>query len=347
MVVYTCHSGCGGLGDRLSGMLSAFYVAVVTGRVFAIDHTSPSPLTTTLTSNSIDWDLTAFIHLGAKSKTIHLMDTNNPMGSFLDIMKAHLSGVQILRLQLNRYFVAMALWTPKQLLQTPSGGKNEFIGELYEAHMRFCSSPLRTKATFHVAFHFLFNFSGAVLSRAEDMYHEIGFARVEEFIGLHARLGGEVTGESNVVPWQDPKRHAIDDLPKFLSCARSKSFGRWKADTGEMRILIISDSLAFKEASEGIPGTAYVKSTKLFHVDRSSSVDESVILQGSIDTYAELLLLSRAKCIVGSRSGFSGVAAAISNTVHDEQRCFCMFDDCDNDDFDYFETSDRSQVSFA
>ena len=38
------------------------------------------------------------------------MDTPNPMESLSSIMKAHLTWVQTLRLQLNRHPVAMALW---------------------------------------------------------------------------------------------------------------------------------------------------------------------------------------------------------------------------------------------
>ena len=344
VLVYTCHSGCGGVGDRITGMLSAFYVAVATGRVFIIDHTSPVLLTTALLPKSIDWDLATYIRPHLKSETVYLVDAPKPMESLGNIMKAHLTGVQILRLQLNRYFVAMALWTPKQSLQAPSRRENiELIGDVYNSHMRFCSAPVRTKTTFYIAFHFLFRFSGEVLARAEGMYREVGFTTSQRFTGIHARLGGDVKSTSYTVPWEDPVRHAIDDLPKFVDCAKSKA---WNTSVGDMPILVISDSPTFKIASQEVHGTTHINSTVLFHTDRSSSDNETILIQGNVDTYAELLLLSRAHCIVGSHSGFSGTAAAISDTNNGKERCFCMFDDCNNDSFDYFETSDRDRLRF-
>ena len=344
LLVYSCQSGCGGLGDRLSGMLSAFFVAVSTQRVFVIDHANPFPLRDTLLPNSIDWDLAAFVQASFDSTTVHLIDTSDPMVSFGSIMKAHLTGVTVVRVQLNRYFVAMALWTPRTLLQVPSGEEFAFVGRLYESHVRFCSDVPRTKSTFKIAFHHLFRFAGAVLTRSEGMYKELEFNSSSKYIGLHARLGGRVEGSGQVLEWEDPTRHGMGDLPIFLNCAKSKNFGRWGIRGVVMPLLVISDSSEFKEASERISGATYVKSTMLFHIDRSIATNTTLLAQGNIDTYAELLLLSRATCIVGSHSGFSGVAAAISD--ENEPRCFCMFDDCSNEDFDFFESTERSQVRF-
>ena len=44
VLVYECHVHCGGLGDRISGILSAFYAAVATDRMFVIDSTMPIEL---------------------------------------------------------------------------------------------------------------------------------------------------------------------------------------------------------------------------------------------------------------------------------------------------------------
>lgn len=56
-LVYTCsgRSPCGGWGDRLRGIVSTYVMAVLTNRVFAINMTSPCPLTTWLRPNLIPW----------------------------------------------------------------------------------------------------------------------------------------------------------------------------------------------------------------------------------------------------------------------------------------------------
>ena len=259
-------------------------------------------------------------------------------------MKAHLTGVTVLRVQLNMYFVAMALWTPSALIAAPSGNEFEFIGRMYESHIRHCHSIPRTKSTFFMAFQHLFRFSEAVLTRSLEMYEELGFDSSQEYIALHARLGGSADGASDVIDWQDPERHDMSDLPVFFRCAKSKNFEQPQKHSEDIPMLLISDSSKFKKASEQVSGASYVKSTMLFHVDRSTRENLTLMAKGNIDTYSELLLLSRATCIVGSHSGFSGVAAAISDV--NGSRCFCLFDDCSNDDFDYFESVERVKVRF-
>ena len=57
-VLYQCtaNAACGGLGDRLNGVVSAFYLAVLTQRAFFIEITTPVPFELFfLPSGSIDW----------------------------------------------------------------------------------------------------------------------------------------------------------------------------------------------------------------------------------------------------------------------------------------------------
>ena len=59
-LVYECKSSqrlCGGLGDRLKGMVMLFYVAMVTGRILLIDAVEPFPLQQTVQPNHIFWNV--------------------------------------------------------------------------------------------------------------------------------------------------------------------------------------------------------------------------------------------------------------------------------------------------
>src|SRR5271170_1553414 len=44
-LVYQCQGGCGGFGDRLRGVTTAFYFALLSGRCFALDWRHPVPIT--------------------------------------------------------------------------------------------------------------------------------------------------------------------------------------------------------------------------------------------------------------------------------------------------------------
>ncbi|CAE7626796.1 unnamed protein product, partial [Symbiodinium pilosum] len=57
MLVYSCQpfAQCGGHGDRLNGIITAFLLAVLTGRAFFIDSESPLPLQLLLQPRGIDW----------------------------------------------------------------------------------------------------------------------------------------------------------------------------------------------------------------------------------------------------------------------------------------------------
>ena len=49
---------CGGLGDRLNGIMSSFVVALLTGRLFVIDWKTPCPLEEHLVPHAVDWATT-------------------------------------------------------------------------------------------------------------------------------------------------------------------------------------------------------------------------------------------------------------------------------------------------
>lgn len=57
-LVYHCSNTtglCGGAGDRLGGMVTLFYVAMVSGRIFLVNHSSPFPLQETMIENLVRW----------------------------------------------------------------------------------------------------------------------------------------------------------------------------------------------------------------------------------------------------------------------------------------------------
>ena len=56
LLVYECGAGwCGGLGDREKGIMSAFLLALLTGRTLVVDHRKPCDIKKFLKPNLYDW----------------------------------------------------------------------------------------------------------------------------------------------------------------------------------------------------------------------------------------------------------------------------------------------------
>merc|ERR550537_2124443 len=57
VLVYSCQpfGQCGGHGDRLNGIVTAFFLAVLTHRIFLIDYESPFPLHMLWAPGLLDW----------------------------------------------------------------------------------------------------------------------------------------------------------------------------------------------------------------------------------------------------------------------------------------------------
>jgi len=355
LLVYDCHdSNCGGAGNRLAGMISAFYVAVATNRIFLVNHTSPFPLEDTLVPQTIQWNSTRFVPQNYRSRTIKLMDVTSAdsLSLFSSIFDAHGSGIDIIRLKINVYYVAMALWSPR--LIGPDDTEH-FIGTLLNKSRTFspCSvSEPRASHTFRRGFETLFRFSPEVLNRTTEMFQEIGFQQtaLEErsFVGVHVRIGGRLKTSDQVVGWEDPKRHSLADLKAFYECARSKRFNMLKRDTlynssaavsPHVPVVVFSDNVEFKQEMERLDSNVtFVRTTTLFHADRSHGLDARALKRGNVDAIAEMAALSRASCIVGSDSSFSGAAAAIS--VQQTPECFCLFHKCNIENYDFFEATE-------
>ena len=365
ILVYTCGPDefCGGIGDRISGILSTFYVAVVTKRLFMIDHPSPFPLRQTLIPALIVWDATFLIKERMSTTTINLVDTARPLESFAEIFSAHGTGVGVIRLKINRYYVGMTLWASRVSKKTNQTG-SDAIGAMYKMRRDACVSAnvkyfseLVTRQTFHLAFWALFEFSIAVKKRSMDMLQEAKLTSSHsQYVAVHARIGGTNPDSHGVAGWDDPARHDLKDLDMFISCAVQKmERGSWypnlpsfESPKGRFSAMVFSDRLDFKvRAHKADERFGYSSSTTLFHVDRSKTSSDFLAEAGNVDAYAELLLLSEAVCIVGSVSTFSGLAASISSEAHSDARCFCIFDSCGNDNVDFFEQTERSRVPLS
>ena len=171
-LVYDCHnSNCGGLGNRIAGMINAFFVAVATDRILIINHTQPFPIEDTLLPRSIQWNSTRFIPDSLSTMTINLMDAPNEVNTFERVFDARSLAFDVLKLRVNTYFISLSLWLQTQDIPSHLHRKL-FVGSLHRRSQQLaqCSVTATTATeTFHLGFKSLFQFSSDVLRRTDEM----------------------------------------------------------------------------------------------------------------------------------------------------------------------------------
>lgn len=318
VLIYECHGHCGGLGDRVRGIVSAFYLAVDSGRVFFIDQSHPLPLNETLVETEyVKWDK-AYLALDVRRTSLQLIDVphvEDTVGYELN------SQTPVVQVSVNSLIFTKKIWE-KRGWANDWNCKERRPSDLFEL----------------VGFTFnkLFHFSPQVIERAENMQAELGLGtslgEMHEFIGVHARIGGEVKTSNSTVGWSDPVRHNLRDIPLFIDCVQHLALNLTTASRKsgvQVPVTLFSDNEHFKkQARLEFQGFRILENVSLFHTDRSVETDVHTRKIGNIDVFAELLLLSRAMCIVASRSTFSAIAISIQKWSL-KHVCFSYFQSCE------------------
>lgn len=340
VLVFDCEEAslCGGLGDRLGGFASLFYVSIVLDRALIIHHTKPLPLDVTLVPHDdIDWNVASLLGSDMPSISLNLIDM--PELKYIDAMfQPEHSDVPVMRVTINRYFAGLAVWSPKPCLA------RWYFGAMHRIHAETCQNvKLTTNSdTFALAFNSLFQPSHRVAERVTHMRQSLGLDGGSEvdYIALHARVGGNAEPSQFVAGWEDPSRDSLDDKRKFIECASTRAIKSAALDPERTPFVILSDSQDFKMAiSMADSRVRYLRDTTLFHIDRSTG-DDDMTMRGNIDTLADFFLLSKASCIVASYSAFSGAASSLLQARRGTG-CYFPMQDCDKDGIDFWYATER------
>jgi len=340
-LIFVCDGGCGGIGDRISGCLSSFFLAVFWHRVFLIEHSSPFVLEDTLVPKDIKWNVPEYVK-SLQARELNLIDAPDKKKAVHALKEMHATNVPVIRLKLNRYWLGMLLWeTPCDSVHDELHGFAGGMTRLNSSNSCATRSPERKPShTFAFSFSMLFSFSPTVLQRVQHMRDESSILLGDQYTGIHARFGGTTSASPGSIPWEDPARHDIRDFYKFADCAKEKN-SRFVSGQTNMStpILLFSDNDELKRSAIIKQNKIRTVSSTIFHVDRSTTGDLIQRKQGNIDTYAELAFLSNASCIVGSLSTFSGVAASIGSPLLD---CFSLYSSCSDETVDFWDLTEST-----
>lgn len=303
-LVYHCtakDSFCGGIGDRIRGMLALFYIAMVSRRVFLIDYAKPFPLTDTLSENLVQW---SFPVPGGRKRRIHSIDKDDAV----IVEPLRLRNASRLVLVRYNYFSDELLWK--------SAAMRQYLGKYQNMIVPVPPPPQLFKWAFHALFR-----KSALVQRQLDALR-IGLTLDEPYVGVHIRSG-------NATTWRDPLRHRLEETDAFLQCARRMQ-AVVAADTNSSAplIFVASDNQAVKERCRANEKAVRTAETVIYQIDRSKRTLSA--RAGNVDAWTEMFMLAEANCVVASRSHYSQVAVAISVREPAGGRCWTWFDECDD-----------------
>ncbi|KAF4657656.1 hypothetical protein FOZ61_006137 [Perkinsus olseni] len=300
-LVFSCNpwSLCGGHGDRINGISTAFVLALLTGRALLLDVDSPIPLGLLLQPlpDSIDWRIPPS-GVGAHPSVFVYVDNRKRLIRDLPFIANDTRRVMIF--SHNHRDIGNILES-EAFRKSPAALAIREVEHLTSEIWRCLFQP-----TIHLARH---------IERATRA--TFGTDNPGSFIAVHFR-----SGDRQLDKWWDPKRHGLETLNEFLACAArveeelglSAAHTKWflSSDTED-----VFDTVALREHGAKIVRLRIDETDEgeeIVHIDRSSDVYHQ--FTGVTLSYVNYYILQKAAAIVLSRSFFGETAAEIGRIRH-------------------------------
>lgn len=311
-VIARCIPGqvCGGLGDRIFGILTLYLGAILTDRAFFIEHSKPQPLSSYLEPNGLEWRIEKI--------------QDDQMRGGLENCTAGIPQYQdctFLKMLLPKNTcsrVLTALFSSQPVLVLHSNHRTECIQKLLVRHdvlpetegLKFGNDPeeLRMWAAnvSHMLFHHLFKFSPDVIKTAGKGFNLLQKETTAPFdctMCLHIRSGVGLRERARYTNYRDFSRCGLKAewlAVKNQVCPKSKSVA-W---------LVVSDDEDAAKRVAKLATNLTVYGTSALgapaHLDKMGANPA-----GLRHIYADWYLLTRCRHLVASLSTFSATAAIV------------------------------------
>ena len=292
---YDCAgNNCGGLGNQIRGLLSVFWLALLTNRTFVINWHRPGKLKDYVEPNLINWNVPPF-RFGKFHKTYwgHYRKKGAYDGSWAPKQN----------------------WTSKDDVENllhplQSIGTNKFI------HGFIRSNPLMKKLTkeldiprtkremFGCAFHFLFKKTNFMEKALDEARRSI--SRKSPLLGIHVRTNDQPFGYGARKPTR------THNVRKVFICAMllNSLIRKINGTTRNLTWFLAADDKAVKEmAKTSFPFQIVTLNLEPKHSGHAAT--SGTIMR---DVFLDIFLLSESDYLLLSpRSSFSNFAASIGN----------------------------------
>lgn len=308
-IVYWCtgDSSCSGLGDRLRGIMFLLRVAYVFNKVLLIHMDQPVNLQEFLKPHLIDWRIETGLppNLNLASYPINA----GPMWTAVNKGdSAALNATKVVKVILNEFY------------DQPIAGMNktDVTPQLPNPHLSWIDDDTPTYIASGVClFHFLFVINEKVKLRAMENTVKLYGKYPADYVAWHWRSGGQIGEEWDVLHSDEFSR-----MSQIMLCTRclqdlSKQFNM---DLNKMPGLLVTDVNPVRRyVAEGNLRKLVATNDSAIMIDRVHHKELALYMP----IFVDIVMLSRAKCVINSRSGISMTGGFIGN-----YRCIKKHEEC-------------------
>ncbi|CAF2041852.1 unnamed protein product [Rotaria magnacalcarata] len=290
-IIYSCQSFCGGWGDRLRGIMSAYVLALLANRRFMIDMNYPCEILKVVQPNYINW---TYIKYG-KSKNRSQLNINT-MASWQTAYRSQISDIIKSKnfVEVWSEYDDISISTNGDYM-TPALRNNYMKNKTRQLLGQMPLSHATMQTLFDLLFELLFKPSVPVRNRVDsilaNVYHR-------HLVCLHIRVGKNPT---------NPFDHAFTARVNATQ-AMIDFTDNYILNKSLPVIFVTSDSgQAVSDVLQHYPNSSMTIVGPILHIDRFDRRSPT-LCDGFIKAIADFYLLGECQTSILSNSGFSSWA---------------------------------------
>ncbi|CAF1140716.1 unnamed protein product [Rotaria sordida] len=285
---YFCSKFCGGWGDRLRGITSAYILAVLLQRRFVIDMQYPCNLTNFLLPNLIDWKPIYRIHQQKNSLKLDIM-----YSKYADKVISHMATDNLTQIWLN--YDNIFFTTNNDLISIVL--KNPFF-KLIKSQINIQSNESTQQELFPFLFEFLFKPTSIIINKIDELFLKSSLYFNQSIICMHIRIGQSLTLRNDKkLPF---RQSIVHDMLEFIDKNLTDSYSS---------IFVTSDSYQIQQDIYKHYGNNRLLSVSgpIIHIDRLNTKMESneTLYHGFVKVISDFYFLGECDTLLRPRSGFS------------------------------------------
>ena len=307
-LIFFCTSrdelSCSGTANQQRAIAAALMVSILTRRVFLIDIDRPVRLDQILSPNLIEWNYEwnkTLIKPPSKHSTNPYLHTT-VAGYWTRNVKPHLlespsqlmpnRSAQVIYIRTNGPATVNSLW------------KSNLTRALLENH-HLSNNGKCPEQIYKWFFQVLYKPTNALIHHMSTIRKQLFLSVTSTYVGIHIRTGDSLFHHKKL----KQHGHGDDELNDFVSCANKMKHQRFGKNVPMVLVTDNSDTRMIVANMD--PFINYVNTT-IIHTDLSKpSVNN---LEGNLNVWSDIFLLTQANCTVRSRGSFSELGRRLGAT---------------------------------
>lgn len=286
-IIYQCESICGGLADRLRGIIMCYFLSILLNRQLIIDMAKPCPFTNYFQRNQYQWIDANGYEVKGSFRHIRSIDHNQQLANELqnNNFVKDWSEYSNIELSINIDFF-WEIFSNKYL-------QNHFIIRMFVKGMTI--DQINFQSLFSLFFQILFKPTKKIVQIVDQILEN---RSRKDLICTHLRIG---KNPSNPHDYSFPYQNNITKI--FIDFILEKEFLKKNSLSS---LFVTSDSLnSTNEILHSFPNQSFTNVGPILHIDLggNNNCDE-----GFSKVVSDFYLLGECSTLILTSSGFSGYA---------------------------------------